>query len=244
MLERIIAASSNAGDVVLDPFCGCGTTIAAAQKLGRHWIGIDITHLSIALQKYRLKDAFGLVAGVDYDIKGEPVDYQSAVRLFKDNPYQFQWWALSLIQARPATPSSDGKTGKKGADKGIDGIITFIDDNSHNAKRAIVQVKGGGVKVGDVRDLVGTVQREAAVMGVFITLELPTAPMRTEATVAGYYHSPGWNQDFPKIQIFTIQELLAGATVKMPPTSITFAQAEKIQTEPTHNQSGLGIDDL
>jgi site-specific DNA-methyltransferase (adenine-specific) len=227
LLERIIAASSNPGDLVLDPFCGCGTTIAAAQKLGRRWLGIDVTHLSIALQKYRLKDAFGLVAGKDYAIKGEPVDYQSAVQLAQDDRYQFQWWALSLIQARPVSAPAGGKQGKKGADSGIDGVITFVDDASHKAKRAIVQVKSGKVKVGDVRDLVGTVEREKAALGIFLTLEEPTQPMQVEAVQAGYYHSPGWNQDYPRIQIATVQQLLDGATLKLPPSAVTFKQAEK-----------------
>ena len=89
LLERILAASSNPGDVVLDPFCGCGTTIAAAEKLGRRWIGIDITHLSIALMKYRLKDMFGLVEKQDYAVKGEPEDLSSARQLAQDDRYQF-----------------------------------------------------------------------------------------------------------------------------------------------------------
>lgn len=229
LLERIISASSNPGDLVLDPFCGCGTTIAAAQKLDRRWIGIDITHLSIALQKYRLKDSFGLVAGKDYLVKGEPVDYASAVQLAQDDRYQFQWWALSLIQARPLGGESGSKTGKKGADSGIDGVIAFIDDSTGKAKRVIVQVKSGHVNRGMVGELVGTVQRENAAMGVFITLEEPSKPMRLEATTAGYYRSPGWQQDYPKIQILTVQELLDGATVKMPPSATTFKQAEKMQ---------------
>lgn len=229
LLERIISASSNPGDLVLDPFCGCGTTIAAAQKLDRRWIGIDITHLSIALQKYRLKDSFGLVAGKDYLVKGEPVDYASAVQLAQDDRYQFQWWALSLIQARPLGGESGSKQGKKGADSGIDGVIAFIDDSSGKAKRVIVQVKSGHVNRGMVGELVGTVQRENAAMGVFITLEEPSKPMRLEATTAGYYRSPGWQQDYPKIQILTVQELLDGATVKMPPSATTFKQAEKVQ---------------
>jgi site-specific DNA-methyltransferase (adenine-specific) len=229
LLERIISASSNPGDLVLDPFCGCGTTIAAAQKLDRRWIGIDITHLSIALQKYRLKDSFGLVAGIDYLVKGEPVDYASAVQLAQDDRYQFQWWALSLIQARPLGGESGSKTGKKGADSGIDGVIAFIDDATGKAKRVIVQVKSGHVNRGMVGELVGTVQRENAAMGVFITLEEPSKPMRLEATTAGYYRSPGWQQDYPKIQILTVQELLDGATVKMPPSATTFKQAEKMQ---------------
>lgn len=231
LLERILQASSNPGDLVLDPFCGCGTTIAAAQKLGRNWIGIDITHLSIALQKMRLKDSFGLLPGKDYDVKGEPVDYASAVQLATDDRYQFQWWALSLIQARPMGANADGKTGKKGADSGIDGVITFIDDASNKAKRAIVQVKSGKVSVTAVRDLLGTVEREKAAIGLFITLEQPSQPMLLEAAKAGFYHSPGWKQEYPRIQIFTVQDLLHGATVKMPPTSVTFKQAEKVQIE-------------
>ncbi|HQY92936.1 DNA methyltransferase, partial [Caldilinea sp.] len=227
LLERIISASSNPGDLVLDPFCGCGTAIAAAQKLGRRWLGIDVTHLSIALQKYRLKDTFGLVAGKDYAIKGEPVDYQSAVQLAQDDRYQFQWWALSLIQARPVSAPAGSKQGKKGADSGIDGVITFVDDATNKAKRAIIQVKSGKVKVGDVRDLVGTVEREKAALGIFLTLEEPTQPMQVEAVQAGYYHSPGWNQEYPRIQIATVQQLLDGATLKLPPSAVTFKQAEK-----------------
>ena len=242
LLERIVAASSNPGDLVLDPFCGCGTTIAAAQKLGRKWIGIDITHLSIALQKYRLKDAFGLVAGKDYDIKGEPADLASAAQLAKDDRYQFQWWALSLIQARPVGASSDSKIGKKGADQGIDGVITFIDDAKGTARRAIVQVKSGKVNAAQIRDLIGTVEREKAAIGIFITLEPATKPMHTEAIVAGVYHSPVWHEDYPRIQLLTIKELLGGATVKMPKQSqaaVTFKKAKKEAAEPTAAQPGL-----
>ncbi len=238
ILERIVLASSNPGDLVLDPFCGCGTAVAAAQKLGRKWIGIDITHLSIALQKMRLKDSFGLLPGKDYDVHGEPVDYASAVQLAQDDRYQFQWWALSLIQARPIGTTGGGREGKKGADQGIDGVITFVDDASNKAKRAIVQVKSGGVNAAAIRDLIGTVQREGAPIGIFITLEQPSKPMLLEAARAGFYHSPGWKQDYPRIQILTIQDLLNGATVKMPPTSVTFKQAEKVDEQ---DDSQLGF---
>lgn len=228
LLERIVGASSNPGDIVLDPFCGCGTAVVAAQKMGRRWIGIDITNLSISLMKYRLTDSFGLVEGVDYEIKGEPVDYGSAAQLAADDKYQFQWWALSLINARPQGGSAGSRQGKKGADAGIDGVITFIDEAGGKAKRVIVQVKGGGVKVGDIRDLNGTLQREKAEIGVFITLESPTQPMRTEAVTAGYYNSPWTGENYPRIQILTIQDLLNGAKVKMPPptTATTFKRAE------------------
>lgn len=246
LVERIIQASSNPGDVVLDPFCGCGTTIAAAQKLGRRWIGIDITHLSIALQKYRLKDAFNLDEKKDYTVKGEPEDLPSAQQLAHDDRYQFQWWALSLIKARPigGTPSpqrGEGRgEGKKGSDKGIDGVIAFIDEASGKPKRALVQVKSGKVKSGDVRDLRGTIERENAAMGIFITLEKPSRDMQADATAAGFYHSPGWDRDYPKLQILTIADLLTGAEVKMPPASITFKQASKTKKDDAE-QGALGI---
>jgi site-specific DNA-methyltransferase (adenine-specific) len=234
LLERFILASSNPGDIVLDPFCGCGTTIAAAQKLKREWIGIDITHLSIALQKYRLNDMFKLVEKKDYKVIGEPEDLASVKQLASENRYQFQWWALSLIKARPLGGDSTSKQGKKGKDKGIDGIITFIDDpRDSKAKRVLVQVKSGHVKSGDIRDLRGTIEREDAAMGVFITLEEPSKDMISEAAVAGFYHSPGWNTDYQKLQIITIEQLMNGAEIKMPPATITtttFKRAEKVKT--------------
>lgn len=228
LLERIIIASSNKDDVVLDPFCGCGTTIAAAQKLGRKWIGIDITHLSIALQKYRLKDAFNLTEKKDYQVIGEPTVIGAARQLAQDDRYQFQWWALSLIKARPLGGEAGSKTGKKGSDKGIDGVITFIDDHTGKPKRILVQVKSGKVSSRDIRDLVGTLDREKAAIGVFITLENPTRDMKTEAVKAAFYKAPfPINKDFPRLQILTIEELLSGAEVKMPPSASTFKQAER-----------------
>ncbi|MBI4674189.1 MAG: restriction endonuclease [Chloroflexi bacterium] len=242
LLERIINASSNAGDVVLDPFCGCGTTIAAAQKLGRKWIGIDVTHLSIALMKYRLQDMFNLVEKKDYDVKGEPEDLPSARQLAQDDRYQFQWWALSLVRARPlggdvgaiprgrperGRPERGRPEGKKGSDKGIDGVITFLDDNTGQVKRALVQVKSGKVKSGDLRDLRGVLEREGAALGIFITLEPPSKDMLAEAASAGVYHSPGWNQDYARVQILTVADLLNGAEVKMSPAALTFKQAQK-----------------
>lgn len=239
LLERIINASSNAGDLVLDPFCGCGTTIAAAQKLGRNWIGIDITHLAIALQKYRLKDSFGLVEKKDYAVIGEPEDLPSAKQLKEDDPYQFQFWAVSLIKARPLGGVVGRKDGKKGKDKGIDGVISFIDEANGKPKQILVQVKSGKVKSGDIRDLRGTIEREQAAIGVFITLEKPSKDMLAEAATAGFYHSPGWNKDYPKLQIITVAELLEGTEVKMPPSAITFKQAEKVTIKPKTKQSDL-----
>ncbi|MGI8668711.1 MAG: site-specific DNA-methyltransferase [Aridibacter sp.] len=240
LLERIVQASSKEGDVVLDPFCGCGTTIAAAQKLDRQWIGIDITHLSIALQKYRLKDSFSLVEKKDYIVIGEPEDLQSAHQLAQEDRYQFQWWALSLIKARPFGAAFAGsKEGKKGSDKGIDGIITFVDDATNKVKKVFVQVKSGKVKSGDIRDLRGTLEREQGAIGVFVTLEKPSRDMISESNSAGFYQSFVDGRTYPKIQVLTIEELLNGSEIKMPVIERTFKQAQKIKSESKDRQANL-----
>jgi site-specific DNA-methyltransferase (adenine-specific) len=239
LLERIINASSNPGDVVLDPFCGCGTAIAAAQKLGRRWIGIDITHLAVALIRYRMTAMF---PEAQFTVVGEPEDVSGATQLAHDDRYQFQWWALSLVQARPlGAESATGKQGKKGSDKGIDGVINFIDDAAGKPKRAVVQVKSGHVKAGDIRDLHGTVDREGAAIGVFITLEEPSRDMLREAAGSGIYHSPGWNQDYPRIQVFTVAQLMAGDRPSTPPAFGTFKQARRASGEEAE-QPGLGLE--
>ena len=230
LLERIIQTSSNPGDFVLDPFCGCGTAIAAAQKLERKWIGIDITELSIALQKYRLEAMF---PGITFRVVGEPEDIHDARKLAGADRYQFQWWALSLIRAKPLGGIEGSKTGKKGSDKGIDGIINFSDDASGKAKSVLVQVKSGHVKSGDIRDLVGTMQREQAAIGVFLTLESPTKDMKVEAASAGLYVSRGWGKEYPRLQILSVTDLLQGAEVKMPPQYGTFKQARRVQSSQT-----------
>ena len=242
LLERIINVSSNPGDVVLDPFCGCGTAIAAAQKLDRQWIGIDITHLAIAIQKYRLESMF---PGIKFDVKGEPEDIGAAKKLARDDRYQFQWWALSLIQAKPLGSQDGRKGGKEGSDKGIDGTLNFLDDATGKPKRVIVQVKSGHVKPGDIRDLVGTVKREHAAIGVFITLEEPSQEMAKEAISAGYYHSPSWGQSYPSIQILTIADLLDKSKkgeVKMPPRYGAFKHVQKVShTDEATQQSLLDL---
>jgi site-specific DNA-methyltransferase (adenine-specific) len=214
LLERIILASSNEGDVVLDPFCGCGTALVAAQKLNRRWIGIDITHLAINVMKKRLLDSF---PGIKFEVIGEPKDFAGASALAQQNRYQFQWWALSLIGAKPLGEK------RKGADKGIDGVITFVDydEQGKNAmKRAIVSVKSGHVSVKDIRELKAIAEQNA--MGIFITLAPPTREMQTEAVAAGYYHSPGYNKDYPKIQILTIEELFEGKKPALPQARVEF----------------------
>lgn len=205
LLERIISSSSDPGQVVLDPFCGCGTTVHAAQKLKREWIGIDITHLAISLIEKRLKDAF---PGIQYEVHGTPTDLDGARDLAARDKYQFQWWAVSLVNAVPFA----GK--KKGADSGIDGLIYFKPEGRITEK-AIVSVKGGeNVNVAMIRDLAHVVDREKAKIGVFITLAEPTRPMRTEAVKTGLYET--LYGKYPKIQILTIQELFDGKQPNIP----------------------------
>ena len=222
LLERIISSSSNEGDVVLDPFCGCGTTIHAAQKLGRQWIGIDITHLAISVIEKRLKDAF---AGIAFEVHGTPKDVGGARTLANQDKYQFQWWAVSLVDAVPY----GGK--KKGADSGIDGYIYFKPDGKATEK-AVVSVKGGeNVGVAMIRDLAHVVEREQAKIGIFITLAEPTEPMKTEAIKAGFYESP-FHGKIPKMQILTIEELFAGKKPQIPfIDTTTFKKAEREEGE-------------
>ena len=234
LLERIIRASSNEGDVVLDPFCGCGTAIAAAHKLGRKWIGIDITHLSIALQKYRLLDMFELVSGKDYEVIGEPTTEAGARELATDSAnegrYQFEWWALSLVGAKPIGGQAGSRKGKKGADKGVDGVINFFEQDEKGKdkpRKVIVQVKSGKVGRKDIHELRGVIEREKAAIGVFISLELPTQPMLKEALQAGWYKSDFWEKHYRKLQILSIRDLFDGAGVGMPPQHGTFKQAAR-----------------
>jgi len=206
LLQRIIKASSNEGDIVLDPFCGCGTALVVAQKLNRKWIGIDITHLAISTMKWRLEKMF---PNIQYKVIGEPKDLASAKELANQNKYQFQWWAVSLVGGQPYGDK------KKGADTGIDGYLYFMDEKN-KVKKAIIQVKAGTVSVSQIRDLIGVIQREKAEMGVFLCLESATKPMQTEADSQGFYHSP-LGKDYPKIQIFTIEQLLEGKKPDIPP---------------------------
>ena len=225
LLERIIQASSREGDMVLDPFCGCGTAVTAAQKLNRRWIGIDITHLAVALMKNRLKTGNYLVSGKDYEVVGEPVDVGSARALAEQDRFQFQFWAMSLLEALPRGDE------KKGADRGIDGVVHFVDGPKREMKKAIVQVKSGKVSSPHIRDLKGTMEREKAALGLFITLEKPTREMGKEAVSAGFYHSELWQRDYPKIQIRTVGELLDGKSFEMPNPSPTYKPAPRVKAK-------------
>ena len=224
LLERIIKASSNEGDIVLDPFCGCGTAIDAAQRLNRRWIGIDITHLAITLIKHRLRTTYG--EDLKFNIVGEPVDLASAQVLAETDPYQFQFWSLGLVGARPAEQ-------KKGADRGIDGRIYFHDEKGGRTKQVIISVKAGKVQVSFIRDLRGVLDREKAEIGVLIAMNPPTRDMEREAVSAGFYDSP-WGTRHPRIQILTIEQLLDNRKIDYPGRGIadsTFKEAQRVKKE-------------
>jgi hypothetical protein len=243
------------GDVVLDPFCGCGTTIDAAEKLGRDWIGIDVTQLAISLIKNRLQDTYGtrlkFVSGFAADgraalprgqadrqvsptepiemgsrtstvrIIGEPTTPNEAATLAEDDKYQFQWWALGLVGARPVEQ-------KKGADHGIDGKILFRDDpKAAKPEQIIIQVKGGKTGVKDVRDLRGVLDREKAAIGILISLQPPTGPMETEAASAGFYEHKTNKQKFPRLQLRTVKELMEGKGIERPTSAAAIEETFK-----------------
>ena len=213
LLERIISASSNEGDVVLDPFCGCGTAVVAAERLNRRWIGIDITHLAVSLMKWRLQDAFGPDAS-GYEVVGAPTDLAGARALATasehDGRRQFEQWAVSLVGARPSNK-------RKGADSGVDGYAFFFDDNSEQAKRIIVQVKSGHVQRNQIATLNSDRLREKAEIALFVTLERPTRPMLAEAAAAGFYQPKAYpDRKYPRVQILAVEELLKGELPSVP----------------------------
>ncbi|TMK56043.1 MAG: site-specific DNA-methyltransferase [Actinobacteria bacterium] len=211
LLKRIIEGSCPEDGVVLDPFCGCGTTIDAAQRLGRRWIGIDITHLATNLIKNRLLDKFG---EVDFSVVGEPTTLTDAKQLAGEDRYQFQSWALGLVGARTADQ-------RKGPDEGVDGRLYFHEKAGGKTREVVISVKSGTTGVGHVRELRGVVEREEAELGLLITLRKPTPKMRAEAATAGYYRSGSegagaWGKH-PRLQILTVAELLDGRRIDMPP---------------------------
>ncbi len=241
LLDRIIKASSNEGDVVLDPFCGCGTAVAVAQRLKRRWVGIDVTHLAITLIKSRLQDAYGPDVTKTYKVIGEPTTLQDAEALAHEKDrYQFQYWALGLVGARPLQSEQ-----KKGADKGIDGRQFFHDDaETAKSKQVIYSVKSGHLKADDVRAISHVLERENAEIGVLISMEEPTQKMRTDAASVGFYKSP-WGTTHPRLQILTIAELLDGKRVDMPPSLDlrTFKKAPKAKKSATHKEQLFSFED-
>ncbi|MCX6916642.1 MAG: DNA methyltransferase [Verrucomicrobia bacterium] len=232
LLERIISSSSNPGSLVLDPFGGCGTTIDAAEKLGRKWIGIDITQLATSLIKNRLRDTYG--DKIEIVTVGEPTTPNEASVLAGQDKYQFQWWALGLVGARPVEQ-------KKGADHGIDGKVLFRDDpKASKPEQIIIQVKGGKTGVKDVRDLRGVLDREKAAIGVLISLQPPTGPMEAEAASAGFYTHKTNAQQYPRLQLRTVKQLMEGHGMERPSTVAavdeTFKKAPQSKMKQGHQK--------
>jgi DNA modification methylase len=219
LLERIISASSNPGDVVLDPFCGCGTTIDAAQRLGRKWIGIDVTYIAIDLIMKRLSHAFPGIDG-SYAVHGIPRDMGAARALFTHSPFDFERWAVSLVSAQPNE--------KQVGDKGIDGVARFHLGPRGEVGRLLVSVKGGKtVNPTAVRDLGGTIAAQKAQMGILITLAEPSRGVLDAVNHGGTYTWPVNGQAFPRLQAITIAELLAGKRPDMPGMLLPYIQAPR-----------------
>lgn len=220
LLELLINVSSNKGDVVLDPFCGCGTTIDAAQKLKRQWLGIDVTWLAIDLVEKRLKDTYGRKISKTYKVHGKPFDVASAKALASKSKKEFEIWAISLVEAHP-----------REHDGGVDGIFGFVEKDK-KTRTIVVQVKGGDVlNPGMVRDLIGTVKKEGAAIGILITLNEPTKGMKSLAIHSPSYKSELWGKEYPSIQIRTVEQLLASDGFDLPPTVSPFKKAQLTKEE-------------
>jgi DNA modification methylase len=221
LLERIIAASSSEGDVVLDPFCGCGTAIAVAQRLNRRWIGVDVTYLAVDLIRNRLRGVYGEAIEATYVVDGIPADEDSARALFAASPFDFERWAVSLVDGTP----NERQVG----DRGVDGVVRFPLDARGGVGRALVSVKGGKLlNPGMVRDLVGTVGSQRAEMGLLITLERPTRGMEEAARHSGTFTWPVNHQPFPMVQLLTVGDLLSGQRPKMPTPFLPYIQAKRL----------------
>ncbi len=229
LLERIIQSSSNPNDVVLDPFCGCGTTIDAAERMHRQWVGIDITYMAIDLIRNRLRDTHGEEIDKTYEVHGIPRDQEGALALFAASPFDFERWAVSLVHGTPNQ--------KQVGDRGIDGIIRFPLSNKKGGPsgRVVVSVKGGKtVSPTFVRDLVGTVDSQGAEMGLLITMDRPTKGVVEAAVGAGNYVWPINGAPYPKVQVLTVGELLQGKRMNMPTPFMPYLQAQRlVEDQPT-----------
>ena len=219
LLERIIKASSNEGDTVLDGFCGCGTTVDAAEGLHRNWIGIDISPIAISLIKRRLKDTYGESLN-KFEVRGTPKDEQSAIALWKQNPNAFQDWWLTEFEVFSTT------FGTKGADKGIDGLAQYLSNpKDQSVIRAAFQVKGGvNIQSKDIDALLGAMDKHKCELGVFLTIAEPTKPMLDTIAGAGFIEIPGYS--IPRLQILTLKEYFGTKKLKLPSVNITFKAAQ------------------
>lgn len=234
LLERIIKASSNEGDVVLDAYCGCGTTVAVAQKLKRRWIGIDITYQSISLILKRLKDAHRGEQWTAIDqsllIDGVPKDKDSAIALAnrKDDRTrkEFEKWAVLTYTDDQARINE-----KKGADGGVDGMSYFVlakEEDQFKHGKVIYQVKSGGAQRGTIDNLRGVMESQSAEIGILLTMDAPTKPMLETARQAGKFKHPILGKEYDRIQIVTIEELLNGARIALPHPAEMVKTAEVI----------------
>ena len=241
LLERIISASSSEGDVVLDPFCGCGTAVVAAHRLGRRWVGIDITWLAVDLMRRRLRDTFPGDFEDGILVDGEPADEGAAFALAERDKFQFQYWAVGKLGG-----VARGGRNRKGPDRGIDGVLSFPDRNPNDPEGAteyrsvIISVKGGGTGPNDVRDLRGTVEREKAPIGVLVVVRAPTREMLREAAAAGAYTSPWTGVSYPVLQILTAADVVHGKEIDMPPQR-GVSEYAKASARPAREQGRLGL---
>jgi site-specific DNA-methyltransferase (adenine-specific) len=223
LLERIIAASSNPGDTVLDPFCGCGTAVDAAQKLGRQWIGIDITHIAIGMIEDRMRSGY---PGIEFETHGVPRDLDSAIRLATDDKHQFQQWACWQVGGYPRE--------KKGGDKGVDGWFNYLAEGG-KIETGVISVKGGEhLNPGMVRDLGRVMERDKHRFGLFITAAMPTKGVRDE--IASHPLIETEFGRFPAMQVVTIAELIHGPKPKLPPLISPVKKASRVETRVSHQK--------
>lgn len=224
LLERIIAASSNAGDVVLDPFCGCGTAVDAAQRLGRRWIGIDVTHLAIGLIEKRMREGYGEAAR--FETIGVPRDLASAQRLAAEDPHQFQAWITLKLGGWP------WRGGRKGGDKGVDGYFYYVGPGGKTGTGVISVKAGQTINPAMVRDLWGVMQRDGHPLGLFVCAVPPTRGVAQEADCHGLVETEFGR--FPALQIFTLQDLFDGRAPKLPPLVSANRRAARVETRISH----------
>lgn len=233
LLERIISAATDPGDVVLDPFCGCGTTVDAAQRLDRKWIGIDITYIAIDLIVKRFEHTYGPSVLDTFTVAGIPRDVGAAQALFDTSPFDFERWAVSLVRGQPNS--------KQVADTGIDGVIRFSID-AKTLGKALVSVKGGRqLNPGMVRDLIGTVEGHKAEMGVLVTLHPPTRGMVEAANKAGSFVHPANGEHYPRVQLVTVGDLLAGERLRIPLVALPYIPASALARDTGAEQMGLAL---
>jgi site-specific DNA-methyltransferase (adenine-specific) len=220
LMERILKAATNEGDLILDPFCGCGTTIDAAQRLGRRWIGIDITFIAVDLIEKRLRHTFGATVANTYSVHGIPRDIEGAKALFDYSHFDFERWAVSLVGAQPNE--------KQVGDKGRDGVARFFTDSKGGMGQLLVSVKGGKTVIpANVQELSGAVLRHKAQMGVLVTMAEPTRGVLDAVNHGGTYTWPANGATFPRLQVITIEQLLKGERPKTPTLLLPYIAASK-----------------